>query len=198
MNDAESWPIEATDVLIQFCLKKISTNEDVRLAEEAMDGVRRELGKDDPCAQNVQLLRQCAQQHVMKALDSLVEATNNAINESPSDAGMDNGGFRGQLRPDNAADQQRIDTSAEAYRSIAPEGLTNLRQRIWMEIAKSANGMTCEEVEAALDLRHTTASARITELKDEGAIRESGRYRRTISGRRANVYVSAAGEEVPM
>ena len=50
-------------------------------------------------------------------------------------------------------------------------------------------GMTCQEVEQGLCMRHQTASARIWELRKRGAIKDSGKRRKTSSGRNAIVWV---------
>jgi predicted transcriptional regulator len=50
--------------------------------------------------------------------------------------------------------------------------------------------LICEEIEAALSLKHQTVSARISELKAMGLIRASGAKRATSSGRMAHVLES--------
>jgi hypothetical protein len=80
------------------------------------------------------------------------------------------------------------DTSLEALQSVDRESIRNF---IFGKIASNSNGMTCDEVERAYDLKHQTASARITELLKDGRIKPSGSYRKTRTGRNANVYVSA-------
>lgn len=52
-----------------------------------------------------------------------------------------------------------------------------------------AVGMTCDQVEEALELRHQTASARIVELVGSGDLVKTDRTRPTRSGRAAAVYV---------
>lgn len=59
------------------------------------------------------------------------------------------------------------------------------RQRI---LAHLGNGKTCEEIEDELQLKHQTASARISELKRDGNIRQIG-TRKTKSGCLAAVWV---------
>jgi DNA-binding transcriptional ArsR family regulator len=58
---------------------------------------------------------------------------------------------------------------------------------------RRSKGATCEELEDALDLRHQTVSARLTELRLMGKVRIIG-TRKTRSGRDARVYV-ATGDE---
>jgi hypothetical protein len=96
------------------------------------------------------------------------------------------------------------DTSREAAESIEPSAGT-LRRMVLDEIAKvGPHGHTCDEIEALLDLRHQTASARVYELHRAipPLIVDSGRRRLTRSGRKAVVWIAAnrggnrgAGEE---
>src|SRR5215207_4165751 len=64
------------------------------------------------------------------------------------------------------------------------------RRRIlaWLR-ERGDTGGTCEEAEEALGLSHQTASARFSELRRDGLIGDSGRRRRTKSGRTARVHV---------
>lgn len=85
-------------------------------------------------------------------------------------------------------------TSKAAADSVA-ECAGNLRDRVRTCIADTgAAGMTCDEIETALELRHQTASARIVELVASGAILKTNRTRLTRSGRAAAVYVVAPKE----
>jgi len=54
--------------------------------------------------------------------------------------------------------------------------------------SKGTNGMTCDEVEVTLNMKHQTASARIAELSQRGRIVKVGK-RLTRSGSKANVYL---------
>lgn len=64
------------------------------------------------------------------------------------------------------------------------------RQRIFTFLhSRGTEGATCEEIELALDLRHQTCSARISELKAEGIIQDSGRKRQTSTGSEAAVLI---------
>jgi DNA adenine methylase len=80
------------------------------------------------------------------------------------------------------------DASASAAQA-ASESAPQLRSAVFALISKAADGMTCDEVEVALDLKHQTASARIRELALEESIEDSGRYRLTRSGCKAVVWV---------
>jgi hypothetical protein len=84
--------------------------------------------------------------------------------------------------------ERNSETSREAAKQIEPSAQT-LRQRILCEItARGAHGMTCDEVEVALAMRHQTASARIRELFLKDQIVSRG-TRKTRSGRPANIWV---------
>lgn len=75
--------------------------------------------------------------------------------------------------------------SAEAHESVKPSK-TQLHRLI---LATLGNGMTCEEIDRQLGLKHQTASARISELRAQDAVTIIGR-RATSSGRWASVYVA--------
>lgn len=80
--------------------------------------------------------------------------------------------------------------SAAASESIEPDK-ARLRRMVLNYIASRGYvGATCEEVEFALGLRHQTVSARLTELKRLGQVRDTGRRRLTQSRRPAAVYVA--------
>ncbi|MDD5387573.1 MAG: hypothetical protein PHQ22_10310 [Sulfuricurvum sp.] len=52
-------------------------------------------------------------------------------------------------------------------------------------------GKTCDEIEVELNMRHQTASCFISNLKDEGFLRDSGKRRMTRAGRHAIVWETA-------
>jgi hypothetical protein len=62
-----------------------------------------------------------------------------------------------------------------------------------LEAVKAAGlaGLTCDEVEQRLSMTHQTASARVHELAKLEAIVDSGRKRKTRSGRGAVVWIAA-------
>ena len=74
--------------------------------------------------------------------------------------------------------------AAQDVRSTAGQ----MRTQIAGYIRAAVDGATCDEVEAALDLRHQTASARVRELVLSKEIRDTGRTRKTRSGSPARVY----------
>lgn len=84
-----------------------------------------------------------------------------------------------------------IDTSIYAAESFSPEQLGKLRFKVLDLVRKAGRlGMTCDEVEDALAMRHQTASARIYELHYRyGLLHDSGTRRPTRSGRMAIVYI---------
>lgn len=50
-------------------------------------------------------------------------------------------------------------------------------------------GLTCDQVEVLLGLKHQTASAEIRHLVQDGCLADSGRKRPTRSGCRATIWV---------
>ena len=81
------------------------------------------------------------------------------------------------------------DTSEEAAASIDGSA-ASLRNRVFAAVhGAGLYGMTCDEVEVALNLRHQTASARIRELFLASRLHDSLQRRRTRSNRRAVVWI---------
>jgi hypothetical protein len=79
-----------------------------------------------------------------------------------------------------------LDTSLAAHRSV---DTCELRRRVLEAIALGGMlGRTCDEVEMLLGMPHQTASARVHELAKRGDIVDSGRTRKTRSGRAAIVW----------
>ena len=81
------------------------------------------------------------------------------------------------------------DTSEAAAESIEPS-VPTLQACVFACFVAASSGLTCDEAEQETGLRHQTASARIRELVLLGAIHDSGRRRKTSSGRSARVYVA--------
>lgn len=79
------------------------------------------------------------------------------------------------------------DTSRGAAESLS-EGVLNDMQLKVLETIIVCKGMTCDEVELHLGMRHTTVSARINELTRAGYIEDSGERRNTSAGRPATVW----------
>jgi DNA adenine methylase len=63
-----------------------------------------------------------------------------------------------------------------------------MRVRVLAEIKRHPGGLTCDDIERILDMRHQTASARIHELMKDGAIIDTGLQRPTRSGANAIVW----------
>lgn len=83
------------------------------------------------------------------------------------------------------------ETSKEAAESIKPKAAILRARCLSVVEASGINGATCDEVEAATGLLHQSASARVRELVQMGAIMPNGERRLTRSGRSAQVYVKA-------
>lgn len=82
------------------------------------------------------------------------------------------------------------ETSRDAAISMLPHTHT-LRRKVYELIkGRGERGITCDEVEVLLDLRHQTASARIRELYLQKLIARTGRRRITRSGRGADIYIA--------
>lgn len=77
------------------------------------------------------------------------------------------------------------ETSQAAAESVCDSADT-LRARV-LEAIRTRGGATCDELEVALNMRHQTASARLTELGKLGRIVPNGK-RDTRSGRKAVVW----------
>lgn len=84
-------------------------------------------------------------------------------------------------------------TSKAAAHSMK-ESAGIIRRRIESFVSEQSDGVTCDEIEQALELSHQTASARCTELKQQGRIvtrvTDAGKAltRPTRSGRAAKVF----------
>ncbi len=86
------------------------------------------------------------------------------------------------------------ETSAEAARSII-DSVGRLQAVCYKHIFLAATrGATCDEIEAALGLRHQTASARIRELVLKRYIADTGVRRLTRSNRSAVAWIAVRQE----
>lgn len=65
---------------------------------------------------------------------------------------------------------------------------TNDLLRVYRCICDAPDGMTCDEIEISLDMRHQTASARIRDLVLDNLIFDTHLRRKTRSGHTARVY----------
>ena len=86
-------------------------------------------------------------------------------------------------------------TSKEAAKSMEKVAPAILWRVFGFIARQNERGATDDEIEAALDLRHQTASARRRELVLKGLVDDSGEKRRTRSGRNATVWVAKVEDE---
>jgi len=78
-------------------------------------------------------------------------------------------------------------TSREAAHAIKPH-VAAQRSRVLALIASRDGGLTAQEIEEALSLSGSSVRPRICELRETGCIRDSGRTRRSASGRACVVW----------
>ena len=98
-------------------------------------------------------------------------------------------------QPENAP-HNGVDTSIDAAESIS-ESLSAMRLQVFQEIQQAKDGLTCDEIEQVLGMKHQTASARLNDLmKAEPPVlcflidekTNKPRRRATRSGRTARIY----------
>jgi hypothetical protein len=89
--------------------------------------------------------------------------------------------------------QKNSDTSLSASESMKQTAPV-IRERVFSLIKIAPAGLTCDHIENWLGLRHQTCSARVRELVLKGRIHDSGRRRRTSSGRTATVWEINPGQ----
>lgn len=88
------------------------------------------------------------------------------------------------------------ETSKAAAESIK-HSATSDRVKVFNYLVQCGKrGATDDEIEAALDMRHQTASARRRSLENDQAVRKTDRKRKTRSGRSAYVYVAESGADI--
>jgi len=81
-------------------------------------------------------------------------------------------------------------TSMEAAEAIA-DVAGRLRRQVYQYIVScGASGTTDDAAEVALDMKHTTYTARRGELVKRGLVADSGHKAKTRSGRRATIWVA--------
>lgn len=85
-------------------------------------------------------------------------------------------------------------TSKAAAASLRPVVGTLRRAVLDAVVAAGEEGVTCDELEAAMEGRHQTVSPRLYELRNQGFVVDSSRKRRTRSGRMAIVWVERKEE----
>ena len=84
------------------------------------------------------------------------------------------------------ARKRNADTSAAALESIAP--IRNGDSKRVLAAIKEHGGLTCDECENILGMKHQTCSARFRDLALSGHIVKAGEKRKTLSGRKAEVW----------
>ena len=77
------------------------------------------------------------------------------------------------------------DTSIAAYLSVNHNSLMN---RVLTQLEVSSDGYTCDELEQVLKGKHQSVSASLTHAKKQGLIADTGKRRKTRSGRLAIVW----------
>lgn len=86
--------------------------------------------------------------------------------------------------------QRGRETSADAAKAIEPN-VETLRGMVYADIKRAGKvGLTCYEIVTRRNMLHQTISPRITELSGKGWLRDSGKRRRTKTGREAIVWVA--------
>jgi response regulator of citrate/malate metabolism len=86
------------------------------------------------------------------------------------------------------AQRQRKRAQATSLDALSSIDASTLQGLVLETIQAALAGLTCDEIEEQLDLRHQTASARLHELMKLGKIQDSGARRDTRSGRGAIVW----------
>lgn len=84
-----------------------------------------------------------------------------------------------------------VETSEAAAEAVDPKNARAIRETVFETIKQSPNGLTDEELQAALGLPGNTQRPRRWELARAGRIAKSG-TRPTSSGRQASVWVANA------
>lgn len=80
------------------------------------------------------------------------------------------------------------ETSVGAFNSVSDQARESQRKKIITYLgSRQRFGATCEEVEHALRLLHSSASARLLEIRKDSRVVIRG-TRKTLSGRSARVY----------
>jgi predicted transcriptional regulator len=85
--------------------------------------------------------------------------------------------------------QEAVVTSRESRDQIKHNS-HQYRMKIF-DLIQITGGMTCDEVEVELNMRHQTASCFIRFLTQDGYLRDSGEQRVTRAGRKAIVWKTA-------
>jgi len=84
------------------------------------------------------------------------------------------------------------EASEAAHEDNIPNAEAQRRTILALIQAAGAQGLTCDEIEVSTGLPHQSASARCSELKKAGKVRERG-WRQTRRGSKAGVLVGVSG-----
>jgi hypothetical protein len=76
--------------------------------------------------------------------------------------------------PDITRRRHRVSATSEAANHRVAPHKTELRERILDYLGRNDAGRTCKEVSADLQMPYTTSSARLSELKRDGLVAETG------------------------
>lgn len=90
-----------------------------------------------------------------------------------------------------ALSRRHTDTQKHAALRLAPKAGT-LQEKVLDTIRSRRDGMTDEEIEQALSLKHQTASAARNSLMNKGLVADSGFRRNNLNGNPAIVWVGTA------
>jgi len=96
-------------------------------------------------------------------------------------------------KPDPPAN--RTETSRAAAKSVRGNARSMRAQVLGWFISRGEHGGTNDECEQALRMRTQTVTARVNELHRLGLLRDSGRRRKTRTGRRAIVWTANTAKE---
>jgi hypothetical protein len=99
-------------------------------------------------------------------------------------------------RPEPPAVPDWTNTRRQAYDRIGPVAGRIAAQVFATIYTAGSAGLIDEEVAAALGMKESTTRARRVELRDAGLVIDSGRRRRTSSGRAAAVWVCVATDAI--
>jgi hypothetical protein len=95
-----------------------------------------------------------------------------------------------------ASRHKGADTSTDAFKRTSDGSRQKQREEILNYLyAAGRDGLTCEEVSKRSNIRYTTCSARISELRHDNLIHFTDKRRKTSTGSTARVYFSGPKPE---
>lgn len=96
--------------------------------------------------------------------------------------------------PETLPFQPHSGTSREAAEAMRPDAAGD-RAAVLGLLSRVLVGMTDEEIQCALKLNPSTERPRRIELVGRGQVRDSGKKRRTKSGRMATIWEAVRGDQ---